>query len=64
MYWWHVVSLDDQRLVKKVYIVTKLTGKNTCWAKIVKGIFAKYGMVHVWEREIPSQLGWAWKRRK
>jgi len=29
MYWFHVVTMDDSRLVKKVYIVTQRIGKDT-----------------------------------
>ena len=49
MYWFHVVTMDDSRLVKKVYIVTQRIGKDTSWARIVKGILGKYGLDYLWE---------------
>ena len=51
MFYFHLVSLEDTDLRKQVYFVTKQTGKNTCWAKQIKDILAKYALVEVYDNE-------------
>ena len=38
-------------MLKKVYIVSKRIGKDTCWAKSLKVLLAKYDLAHLWENE-------------
>ena len=45
VYWYHLETLPDDRLLKKVYIITKDLGKKTTrWANVVKGVLGSYGM--------------------
>ena len=32
VYWFHIVTLDDNRILKQVYLMTKANGKSTSWA--------------------------------
>ena len=49
MYWFHLVTMEDSRLVKKVYIVTLRIGKESSWARKVEGILATYGLDYLWK---------------
>ena len=51
VFWFNLVMLDDSKLKKKVYIVTKLTGKDTCWAKSLRPILEFYGLDYLWSNE-------------
>ena len=49
IYWFHIQSLPDNRLLKKVYMATKLKGKPTSWASTVGNLLNTYGLSHVWQ---------------
>ena len=51
MFYFHLASLDDERLLKKVFIVTKRVGKESSWVYSMKEILATYGLGHLWEDE-------------
>jgi hypothetical protein len=50
-YWFHLITLDGDRLLKKIYIVTKRTAKPSSWAMSIKKILTKYQLGHLWNDE-------------
>jgi hypothetical protein len=51
VFWFNVVTLDDARILKWVYIVTKNTGKDSSWAKVIQSILEMYGLENLWSDE-------------
>ena len=51
MYWLHVLSLDDSRLLKKVYLVTSSSEKKESWTSLIHRLLVSYGIGHLWGQE-------------
>ena len=41
IYWWHILTMEDNRLVKKVYTVTLRLGKKSSWARSAEVILIR-----------------------
>src|ERR1700761_6868502 len=52
-YWVKVMLLEDTRMVKQVYLVSKhlCHSKKTIWAGVLKKILDKYNLKHLWKDE-------------
>ena len=49
IYWFHLATLDNSNLVRRVYLVTKQQGKKSSWAHIIHGLLDKYGLSRLWD---------------
>ena len=49
MYWFHLINLPDNRLVKQLFLQSKAQSqKKSNWYTKMNGIFSKYGLQHIW----------------
>jgi hypothetical protein len=55
MYWIHLLSSSDNRLIKQVYIFSKQRNKKSNWAGRIKRILIKYGLHKLWSK---NELVW------
>ena len=51
IYFCHILSLPEERLLKQAYFMSRDSGRKVNWAGRIKKILAKYGLQAVWEDE-------------
>lgn len=55
IYWYHLMTLNNNRIIKQIYLITKNNGKNKIhsnssnWAAKIKDILKKYGMDQLYD---------------
>ena len=49
MYWFHILSLPDDRLLKQAYLMSKKVFKGHNWAAGVHKILQRYGLLYLWQ---------------
>ena len=47
LYWFHVNTLDDSRLIKRVYLVSRSHASS--WAETIHKMLDMYGRTHLWD---------------
>ena len=50
VFWYNLMTLGDERILKKVYLVTKRIGKKS-WAHSIKDVLETYGLANLWSDE-------------
>ena len=48
-YWFHIHTLDQSCLVKRVYLVSRSEAKPSSWAKTIHKLLVLYGLVRFWD---------------
>ena len=51
IYWYKLETLENSRLLKKVYLVTAANQKTTSAAMIMKGLLVQYELGHLWDNK-------------
>src|SRR5690349_103789 len=51
LYWFHLLSLDNSRLIKRVYLVTKEKRVAGSWTSFINKLLVKYGVEFLWGNE-------------
>jgi len=48
-FWFHIIHLDDNRLLKKVYIISRTLDKATGWARTIHDILKTCNLLPLWD---------------
>ncbi len=51
MFWFHLINLPDNRLIKQVFLESKLKSSSKCnWYRQMGKIFKKYDLLNIWKK--------------